>query len=240
MTVQLFEVGGCVRDSLLGLSSKDVDFTVVADGGWAEMKEFLHKAGFKVWLESPEFLTVRAMFPADFALASGTKTKGLTADFVLARKEGEYTDGRRPDLVTPGTLEDDLRRRDFTVNALARTEDGSLVDLFGGVSDLDARLLRCVGSAEERLTEDALRALRALRFVVTKGFHLDSELVSVLGSQSLADRLSTVSVERRREELLKAFRFDTLATLRLLSQFELLMEATFEDGLWLAPSLKGV
>lgn len=236
--VTLFEVGGCVRDALLGIQSKDIDFTVVANGGWDEMRAFLIDAGFTIWLEQPEYLTIRAKFPDDYKLTSGTDVKGLTADFVLARKEDQYTDGRRPDLVTPGTLEDDLRRRDFTVNALAKGEDGTIIDLFGGMDDLQQRRLRCVGSAEDRFREDSLRALRAIRFAVTKGMSMDAGLVTALDSTWLPPLLASVSVERRREELLRAFKHDTLRTLELLSRYDKVMQATFTDGLWLSPSLQ--
>lgn len=238
--IELYEVGGCVRDALLGIPSKDIDFTVVASGGWEEMQKFLGKQGFTIWLEQPEYLTIRAKFPDDFKLASGTDTKGLTADFVLARKENQYTDGRRPDLVTPGTLEDYLHRRDFTVNALAKSEDGKIIDLFGGVRDLGNGLLRCVGSPEERFQEDSLRALRAIRFVITKDMTMSPSIIDALGSNWLPPLLASVSVERRREELLRAFRHDTPRTMKLLCQFDKIMQATFADGLSLAPTLEKV
>lgn len=238
MAVSLYEVGGCVRDALLGIPSKDIDFTVVASGGWQEMQAFLVDGGFTVWLEQPEYLTIRAKFPADYELVSGTNVDGLTADFVLARKEGCYSDGRRPDLVEPGTLEDDLRRRDFTVNAIAKSEDGQIIDLFGGMADLQQRQLRCVGSTEDRFREDSLRALRAIRFVVTKDMTMDESIISALDSDWLPPLLSSVSVERRREELLRAFKHDTLKTFDLLCRHGRLMRVTCADGLWLAPSLK--
>lgn len=243
MTVTLYEVGGCVRDELLGVKSKDIDFTAVVSGTTLDpfdyLRSFLVGNAFEIFVETPQFLTLRARFPKNYWLASGTSVKNLTADFVLARKEGEYTDGRRPDTVEAGTLLDDLRRRDFTVNAMAKAEDGSLIDPFGGQDDLKAKVLRCVGSAEDRLREDALRALRALRFAVTKGFVLDAELWIAMRSDWLPELLAKVSVERRQIELSKAFRFDTLETLACLGQLPSdFKEAVFSDGLRLDATLK--
>ena len=163
-TFQFSEVGGAVRDSLLGLSSKDVDFSV--------------------------------------------------------------------DWVAPGSLEDDLARRDFSVNSLARSMDGTLVDLFGGVEDLEAGLLRFVGDPTKRIAEDGLRVARGFRFHITKGFDVEESTWDALVSEFAAEMLSKVSVERVREELVKMFRANTLASLRLLGELpEYTQEAIFRDGL---------
>jgi tRNA nucleotidyltransferase (CCA-adding enzyme) len=244
--MEMFEVGGCVRDELLGVKSKDIDFSVVLSdwdlnpcgGGvkndpFATMVRNLERQGFQIFLQSPEFLTVRARFPKGNA-----KYKGVTADFVLARKEGSYTDGRRPDKVEVGRLKDDLARRDFTVNAIAKARDGQLIDPFGGVLDLKLGLLRCVGNAEDRIREDALRALRALRFSVTKGFQIDSALWAVLESDWLPELLVSVSQERKREELLKMFAADTEKSFVLLQNLPGIRRAVLRDGLWLMPTMK--
>lgn len=234
MTVKLFEVGGCVRDELLGIRPKDLDYTVVASG-YAEMESYLVANGFEIFDPQPKYLRITARFPKDTA-----ETRSKVADFVLSRKEGFYHDGRHPDSVEPGTLEDDLRRRDFTVNAMARDEDGSIIDLFGGMQDLRDGVLRAVGDAEARLREDALRALRAVRFSVTKALRPNEELADALRSEWLPPLLASVSVERKREELLKAFKHDTLVTMEMLMHLGAdFREAVFTDGLWLAPSLKG-
>ncbi len=102
--VKIYLVGGSIRDQLLGLKSKDLDYAVEA-GSYEEMRDYIKENG-KIFLETPEYLTIRAHLK-----------NGEPADFVLCRKDGEYSDGRRPDKVTPGTLYDDLARRDFTVNA---------------------------------------------------------------------------------------------------------------------------
>jgi tRNA nucleotidyltransferase (CCA-adding enzyme) len=231
-----FEVGGCVRDSLLGLSSKDVDFSVVAQEGlfqdaasaFAALEASLTEQGFKVFESRPEFLTIRAQVAPGHPLQARTKV----ADFVLARKDGPYSDGRRPDWVLPGTLHDDLGRRDFTSGAIAKCVDGTLIDPFNGVQDIQDRKLRFVGNAQERVAEDGLRVLRGLRFEITKGFKMDDEAWQVCVSPFGAEMLSKVSAERVREELNKMFRADTMASLSTLCSLPLwTREAIFRDGL---------
>lgn len=235
-TFQFFEVGGCVRDALLGLSSKDVDFSVVAPEGvfataehaFVAMETQLAAEGFQIFESRREFLTIRARVPKGHALEART----TVADFVLARRDGPYSDGRRPDWVAPGTLADDLARRDFTVNALARSVDWTLVDMFGGVEDLKANLLRFVGQPEKRIAEDGLRVMRGFRFHITKGFDVEEETWEALVSEFGAKMLSKVSTERIREELVKMFRANTLASLRLLGELPRhTQEAIFRDGL---------
>ena len=235
--IRVYEVGGCVRDQLLGISTKDVDYTVEAPS-FDAMRTWLESQEFKIFEDRPQYLTIRAKFPKGSDWFANRYIKGLTADFVMARKEGQYTDGRRPDVVEPGTLEDDLARRDFTVNAMAKAEDGTIIDPFNGRRDLDNKELRAVGEVEDRFREDALRALRAIRFAVTKGFTFTRSVDDALRSDWLPGLLSSVSVERRREELLKAFKADTRETLWLLSEYPELQEAIFADGLWLKPSLE--
>jgi tRNA nucleotidyltransferase (CCA-adding enzyme) len=237
-------VGGAVRDEILGVRSKDLDYTVVLDESdnvlddpFVYMSQALIKEGFKVFTETPEFLTVRAKFPND------SENKGQTADFVLARKEGIYTDGRRPDKVEIGTLEDDLRRRDFTMNAIAKDADGNYIDPFNGRGDIARRLIRAVGDPLERLTEDALRAVRAVRFAVTKGFDIEASLWDALQDPVVLDLLvNKISDERigaaQDGELSKMFRFDTVASLNLLSRMPLLTEAVFAGSVSLDSTMK--
>ena len=105
MTVKLYEVGGSIRDSLLGILNKDRDFVAVCPEGWDYLVNWADMWLDKVFLITPEYFTIRGI------------KGGEIFDFVLARKEGAYSDGRHPDSVEPGTLEDDLARRDFTMNA---------------------------------------------------------------------------------------------------------------------------
>lgn len=256
--MEFYEVGGCVRDEIMGVKSKDIDFTVVLDEDevtprrtkigklldrtpFEVMEDELNRRGFEIFVRSPQYLTIRARFPRMWdPRLMRREYRGMTADFVLARKEGDYTDGRRPDVVEPGTLEDDLRRRDFTMNAIAKDRDGNFIDLFGGQEDIQRGVIRCVGSAEARIREDSLRALRALRFAVTKGFVLDDELWVVMRSDWLPGALASVSVERKEQELRKAFQHNTLETLFCLNQLSApFREAVFTDGLRLMPTLRG-
>lgn len=233
-----YEVGGCVRDELLGLNPKDIDYTVEAES-FDHLSTWLRAHNFEVFLETPQYFTIRARFSKHLTTFNGREVKGLTADFVLARKEGNYTDGRHPDEVVMGTIYDDLARRDFTVNAIAKGHRGEYIDPWNGREDLAKGILRAVGFAEDRLHEDALRALRAIRFSVTKGFTLDAELSDALRSEWLPPLLGSVSAERRREELSKAFKADTLATLEALRLTSpAFMEAVFSDGLRLKPTLE--
>jgi tRNA nucleotidyltransferase (CCA-adding enzyme) len=223
--VRVFAVGGSVRDQFLGVPSKDVDYSVEAES-YEEMLAYVKSRG-KVFLEQPQYFTVRA------------HVDGLgDADFVLCRKDGEYHDGRRPDTVEVGTVYDDLARRDFTVNAMAvDTETGDLLDPFDGMTDLKTRTLRCVGNPYERFSEDALRMVRALRFSVTKGFDMHPSVVEQLSNPELVELLrSSVSVDRKREELARMFRFNTKQTLVMLGAFPEVADALLDGGLWLKPT----
>jgi tRNA nucleotidyltransferase/poly(A) polymerase len=226
--VRHYLVGGAVRDALLGVRSKDIDYAVEAPD-YATMLAWIKERG-TVFLEQPEFWTVRAKLH-----------DGQPADFVLCRKDGQYTDGRRPDTVEPGTLLDDLARRDFTVNAIALDETtGEYIDPFHGRAYLEQNLLVCVGDARERFNEDALRLLRAIRFHITKGFDLGDDVRACLTHPDLAERLRfTVSTERKREELHRCFAHNTPRTLAALAYYPRIAEACFSDGrIWLLPTMK--
>ena len=111
--MHIYQVGGSLRDECLGRPCKDFDFSVEAPS-YEAMREHLVQDGYTIFLEKPEYLTIRARFP------KGHPQERVCADFVLCRKDGFYSDGRRPDTVEPGTIYDDLARRDFTMNAMAR------------------------------------------------------------------------------------------------------------------------
>jgi len=174
---QIFKVGGCVRDALMGLESKDIDFTFVLDNldrtveeGFQIMSDWLTHKEFTIFLSTPDCFTIRAKFP------KGHENEGLVADFVLARKEVGYVEGTRRPILELGTLEDDLLRRDFTLNAIAEDEHGNLIDPFGGQADLAKRILRTPLPAEQTMMDDPLRIMRALRFKITKGFSISDEI----------------------------------------------------------------
>lgn len=237
MTITMFEVGGCVRDSLLGIPSKDIDFSVEAPS-FDAMREFLVNEGFTIFTEAGEFLTIRAHFPRSHPEHGKT-----TADFVLCRKERGSLDGRHPESVEPGTIFDDLARRDFTVNAMARRlradgTTGPLLDPHNGHADLAAMTLRFVGNPQERIKEDALRVLRAVRFVVTKGFSLAPQTQLALSLFDL-DLLAAISTERIKDEMEKCFRFSTITTMRLLDDLGLFDVLFRRMGIRLTTTMKG-
>ena len=226
MIAKFYIVGGFVRDKLCGKESKDVDFAVEADSYEAMKQAIVDKDG-DIFLENPEFLTIRGKLPNIGA-----------ADFVLCRKESDYSDGRRPDNVEMGTLLDDLSRRDFTMNAIAQCEDGTYIDPFNGRKDLKNNLLKCVGKAKDRMDEDPLRLLRAVRFMVTKNFLMDSELFLAISDESLHSKLlATVSSERIREELTKCFSHNTSESIKILDGLRLLNKL-FSGSLKLMPTFK--
>ena len=238
--MKIFEVGGCVRDELLGLESKDIDFTVVLDDtslsvdeGWDKMLKWLRSEGFELFLETKDCFTVRGKFP------KGHKNEGLVGDFVMSRKEVGVIPGTRKPILELGTLEDDLMRRDFTVNSLCKDEDGKIIDLFEGVYDLKTRVLRTPLDPMITLLDDPLRMLRGLRFSITKGFIIDSELWNSMLDPRVLDKLKeVVSHERMREEITKMMKPDTIKSLKLLNKVPGLMEIVFSNGMWLMPTTK--
>ena len=172
-------VGGCVRDACRGVEAQDID--LATDATPEQMKALL-----------PDFK------PLETGVRHGTLTftcGGRSVEMTTYRTENGYTDHRRPDAVTfSSSLEEDLARRDFTVNAMAWSPEHGLTDPFGGREDLQKRVIRCVGQAKVRFAEDALRMLRALRFSSVLGFSLDADT-----EQALHDRredLRFVSAER--------------------------------------------
>ncbi len=178
----------------------------------------------EIFLEQEKFFTIRAKVP----------NLGC-ADFVLCRKESHYEDGRHPSQVSIGSLYDDMSRRDATVNALAQDEEGNIIDYFGGLNDLNNRILRAVGDPMERFREDRLRILRFLRFSITKDFRIEPN--TWWSMQAFTD-LQGVSDERVREELHKMFKFNTIKSIELLSKFPDILNYVFSSNLWLEPSLK--
>lgn len=233
--MKFYEVGGCVRDQYMGTTSKDVDFAVEASS-FEEMERQLKADGFKIFLSTPEFLTIRAQVPSSApALLARTKV----ADFVLCRKDSTGSDGRRPDYVEPGTIYDDLARRDFTMNAIAKDiATGEVLDPHGGRQDIERKWLRFVGDPMRRIQEDGLRVLRGLRFLITKNLEAEMETHDALASSTASLMLKKVSIERVREELEKMFSVDTVRSMELLHAFPNVLHSIFRNGLRLAPTLK--
>lgn len=240
---QIFKVGGCIRDTFLGLDSKDIDFTFVCENsksveeGWGEMETWLIVNGFEIFLETPDCFTIRAKFP------KGHKHEGLVADFVMARKEIGYTEGTRRPILELGSLHDDLIRRDFTVNALAEDIDGNLIDPFNGVKDLKAGVLKTPIDANITMMDDPLRILRALRFTVTKDFEMSGEIWQAIQQPNILKKLElTVSGERIREEIGKMMKHNTTRSIRLLMDVDDIvpgfLDLVFKNGMWLMPTFK--
>ena len=179
-----YAVGGCVRDSILNRKPEDWDITTSA---------------------KPE--QVKRIFrrTVDTGIGHGTVTVLIGKDgfeVTTYRVDGLYEDGRHPKEVTfTSRLEEDLKRRDFTINAMAYNDDERLVDAFGGMRDLNYHLIRCVGDPKERFSEDALRILRAVRFSAQLAFPIEPETAEAI--KSLAPNLEKISAERIQAELVK-------------------------------------
>ena len=181
-----FAVGGCIRDSLMGKSPDDWDITTSA---------------------TPD--EMKAVFSEFHCIETGIEHGTLTVvidsaplEITTFRLDGEYEDNRHPKAVEfTDDLVLDLARRDFTVNAMAYSPSGGIVDPFDGQADLSNRLIRCVGEADRRFNEDALRILRGLRFASVLDFEIDSETAQSIHKNK--DLLKNISVERVTKELIK-------------------------------------
>lgn len=240
---KFYEIGGKVRDEILGLQSKDVDYVAVpgddllkdvdsAHTMFTILEGYLKLDGFEIFLVTPDCFTIRAKFPKDH------KYEGV-ADFVMARKEIGYIPGTRQPIVKPGTLYDDLMRRDFTLNALAKDEDGTIIDYFEGLKHLHEGVLITPLSTKTTFDDDPLRILRALRFSITKGFTLSSSIHTEIKFYDYENKMGVVSIERIREELFKCFEHDTFKTLKMLNQYPDLTNYIFKgDNLWLKPTIR--
>lgn len=233
--IRLFLVGGAVRDYLINenVRPKDFDFSVEAHS-FDQMREWLVSEGFTIFLETPQYLTIRAKLPRDWSFA-GFEMSGLTYDFVLCRRDGAYSDGRRPDEVVPGSIFDDLSRRDFTMNAIAIDKGGYLIDPFSGAQDIQDGLIRCVGSID-RLKEDGLRVLRAIRFYVQTGFDLHEDIDAFISSPECLEFIRNVSLDRVRDEIHKAFKSNAYTSILTFADYPHVCEEIFEGDLWLKPT----
>lgn len=179
-----YVVGGAVRDMVMGLSPNDIDITTSA---------------------TPE--EVIRLFPKTFpsGIAFGTVTvviENEEFEVTTFRTDGEYLDGRRPETVTFGkTIDEDLSRRDFTINAMAMDIDGNITDPFGGLHDIEKEVVRCVGNPEKRFSEDALRMMRAIRFASRYEFAIEGVLFNSI--KKFAPTIKKVSLERINQEFTK-------------------------------------
>ena len=216
---EAYAVGGCVRDSILGRHPEDWDITTSATP--MQTKELFERT-------------------FDTGIEHGTVTVllgGEGFEVTTYRIDGKYEDSRHPKEVTfTRNLREDLLRRDFTINAMAYNDEEGLVDIFGGLEDLQSRVIRCVGNAEERFSEDALRILRGVRFAAQLGFDLEENTRD--GMRALAYTLQKISSERIQTELVKILVSDRPDMLRtayklgitawFLPEFDRIMETTQE------------
>ena len=181
---EAYAVGGCVRDSILARKPEDWDITTSA---------------------RPEEIKRLFKRTVDTGIEHGTVTVLIGKDqfeVTTYRIDGEYEDSRHPREVRfTRCLEEDLKRRDFTINAMAYNDEERLVDVFGGMQDLNHHLIRCVGNPRERFSEDALRILRAVRFSAQLGFPIEEQTAEAIREQ--ADTLKNISAERIQVELVK-------------------------------------
>ncbi len=181
---EAYAVGGCVRDSLLGREPSDWDITTNA---------------------LPN--QVKTLFPRtiDTGIQHGTVTvmmHHVGYEVTTYRVDGEYEDSRHPkDVTFTADLVEDLKRRDFTINAMAYNDTSGIVDVFGGMEDLEHKMIRAVGDPKERFTEDALRMMRAVRFAAQLGYEIEEH--TLVAIQEMAQSLTKISAERIQVELVK-------------------------------------
>lgn len=227
--VRAYLVGGAVRDRIRGIPSHDWDFAVEARS-FDHMDQWLQDLGFRIFLRTPEYFTIRARCE-DPVLFAGIQMEHQTYDFALCRTEGAYEDGRHPTSVKGGTILEDLSRRDFTCNAIALAEDGTYVDPHKGQKAIEEKVLRLVGG-RERLVEDGLRVIRALRFYVTTGFTFDAGLLASLRWDEAVEALSKVSADRIRDELNKMLKHSLFDSIDVLAEFPDIIEIIEDKGVW--------
>lgn len=201
---KLYHVGGSVRDMMLGREPKDYDFTT--DARPAQTKDILKKAGYKYWPLGEKFGTIAASFG------------GVDVEITTHRKD--MTPGRHPDVVFTDNLEEDLARRDFTINSMAMDSKGKVIDPFNGLKDLGKRIVKATGNPKARFGEDPLRMLRAVRFCSQLDFNMDTKTLSAV--EEYAQAIMTVSRERWFDEMSKLLLGDVRKGFTLLYNSRLL------------------
>lgn len=212
---EAYAVGGCVRDSLLHREPEDWDITTSARP--RQVKKLFSRT-------------------VDVGIQHGTVKVMLGKEgyeVTTYRIDGQYEDSRHPKEVTfTASLKEDLQRRDFTINAMAYNDREGLVDVFGGLKDLQAKIIRCVGNPRERFEEDALRIMRAIRFSAQLGYEIEEETKKAI--RFLASSLKNISAERIQVELTKLLisphpdylrlAYETGITAVILPEFDRAME----------------
>nr|QBK89736.1 MAG: poly A polymerase head domain protein [Pithovirus LCPAC101] len=231
--MKLYIVGGYVRDEILGIKSNDIDFAVEAESFDIMKQIILSYNYYDIFLEKEELGTIRAKDRRDNGVY----------DYTLCRKDGIYSDFRRPDNIEITDIYGDLSRRDFTMNAIAIDIDNNnkIIDPFNGIHDIKTKTIRCVGLAENRLIEDPLRFMRALRFSVTLNFSIDDSILDVASNKKFYYSFSKLCKERIYVELKKMFEHDTIKSMKLLSSLpDSMLDLIFIDGLYMIPTMKKI
>lgn len=212
---EAYAVGGCIRDSILGRVPDDWDITTSATP--YQVKELFNRT-------------------IDTGIQHGTVTVMLDKEgfeVTTYRIDGEYEDSRHPKEVTfTANLVEDLKRRDFTINAMAYNDRAGLVDVFEGIRDIERKTIRCVGEPKERFTEDALRMMRAVRFSAQLGYEIEEKTAAAI--KELAANLVNISAERIQAELVKLvtsphpenlrIAYETGITKVIMPEFDVCME----------------
>lgn len=189
---EAYVVGGCVRDSLLGLKPHDWDICTSATPD--EVMNVLD--AYELIPTGLKHGTVTAL------VKDGIVSKYVGYEITTFRKDGKYKDNRHPESVEfVRSLQEDLARRDFTVNAMAYSDTTGIIDYFGGMNDLKERVITCVGSPDDRFSEDALRIIRAMRFASIYGFSIDDSAADSIHRKKAM--LKNIAVERIQSELVK-------------------------------------
>lgn len=228
---EAYAVGGCVRDSMLGRIPGDWDITTSAKP--EQIKSIFEKT-------------------VDTGILHGTVTvliKQEGFEVTTYRIDGEYEDARHPSEVTfTANLLEDLKRRDFTINAMAYNDESGLIDVFEGMKDLSEKKVRCVGTARERFSEDALRMLRAVRFAAQLNFNIEKN--TLLSIKELSENLRKISAERIQMELIKLLTsahperfldvYETGMSTIFIPEFNELMEIDEDTGKEVVYSLSNV
>lgn len=200
---KIFVVGGSVRDELIGREASDIDYAIEAPT-FNEMKSFILDHSKQIFLERPEYGIIRYL-----------STEGVPEDMSLCAKVRDSS-GR---ILEVGSIEEDLKTRDFTMNALARAKIGNqLIDPFDGKVDIKNKIIRCVTNPRDTFQNDPARILRAIRFKVQFDFSYDEELSEYMHGVHDFALLKQVDLERLRQEMDKCLKVSTLKTLEELSK----------------------
>ena len=197
---KIYAVGGCVRDTIMGKEPKDIDFCT--DATPDEMRD--------IYLKHFRWGNVIKLIPTGEKFGTMTfrfSEQNEQYEITTFRADGRYEDGRHPKEVSyTKTLEEDLSRRDFTINAIAYNPEEGFIDPFNGLKDIENRIVKCVGDPKERFNEDALRILRCVRFALRYDFTIEGETLNAL--LELVDNIKFVSKERIGKELSEMLRMN--------------------------------